>query len=1406
MLKQTIIWTALPHGSDGPLAAGTTLRLSVLASPRLWNDDPAVKLMKLNAFPDFLDWPALVNQAGFQVVFEGGPTIAATADTAVLRSDLWQALFKNDTDVIPFVFEDLSGLDILSFPSSVIHDTIKGIYQRAATDPGYGGGRDLPGNTVLATDPDLEEIARPVRPEPPYVPVDPDRGPVLIDKPELGEPGDGKKGGCAGCLGCLMWPIVVLRWLLNKLGLLSSLLPMGAMVNVPGGSQANRGGSQDSRGAQGGTAAGDLGGGGGGGPVGVKQQAFDDLKNYLEPTSPQSVALPAEPDLSAIYDFHKMVAAAGDYPNLLRYLGLVVDLEVTVPADLPVDPGKVQVIPTLPLGMATTHYSPKTHYRLGDDRFIARPRPASPEISGGLLRLNDANLFKVQQVDVAGGGIKLQNTATNLVGMALLGEQPANAPDESGLPALQTAGISIVRPEKKVALQQLFLRSYALNSALAAVDGSSLPAPAGGQPAPPPDDELFAEDVVRGYRIDAWDDQAMEWRSLCQRTGDYDFLEPAGGGAPIHLVGEADEGFVQMGSTEPLDPAAPRVLRVHESLFTWDGWSLSAPRPGDAILPDHTTGEVDNPAVTPFKMETRFRATPGSLPRLRFGYSYRLRARVADLAGNSVFAPGDAAFAADQPETTTAFRFRRFEPAGPPTVLLRQVPKEGESLETITVRSAVADSPATISAQGSERHIAPPKTAQLMAERHGKFDGTPGMLKDQAAYDLASREAGSVTHFLNPATGELELIPGVQKVDDPAQKREYWLQSNDSFDVSYLPDPFARGVLLLGLPGMAAADEISDGVNRLAFQGDWPDPSPFRLRVEGLPAGAGPAQPNWDAANRLLRVQVPQGETFEVRICSFFLAGDLDEMAVWGWSEEANPPDLAQLRAQAESGRNWLHLPFRTLLLVHAVQQPLQIPQLSALNISPARQVGDTDASLGGTFSLDAKSTGKVDLWAKWADPLDDPADAANQPDSDTVSQEMHVAEFILPNPADDTPTFAGILALMDSGETAVRHVLGDTKYHRVTYTPIGSTRFREHFPAAVTADPDNLVRPLPTEAPLATELDVPNTARPDAPFPLYLLPTFHWSESEAGGIRTRRRRGGGLRVYMERPWFSSGAGELLGVLVRPANIPPDSPDADTLKRYTSEWGMDPLWLAAELAPLRLTDFLNADETSPPLSLAEIASPPVRAAGFAPVYDSGRGLWFADIEMNVERGYFPFVRLALARFQPTSVPGAHLSRVVVSDFIQLVPHRQVEYDLNNAVGGGTLLIRVSGPGYFNQDVAVPGTSLMVARLEQRQFGDDDVENEAGWQPFVVTLLPPATGNDSERVWQGTLALPDPLPNPVRVVVLEAELYQTEGGGWQDVIQIMGQQQVPGVAGGTATLAEQSDLGYRITFADAILLA
>ena len=203
-----------------------------------------------------------------------------------------------------------------------------------------------------------------------------------------------------------------------------------------------------------------------------------------------------------------MIAALGDYPELLRTMGLVVDLTVTVPAGgLPAN-STVRIVPTSPLTLPTTNYTPKTRFDLKQDRFVARPRTAGADFANGLLRLQDAARFAVHQVDVAGSGIKLQNAATNIVGLKVLEEQPVNGPEEQGLPALQTAGIAVVRPDVRSRLAEIFRRMHAINHGLTKKDGSLHAPLASGAPELPASDELFAEDVVRGVRVDIRDTKA----------------------------------------------------------------------------------------------------------------------------------------------------------------------------------------------------------------------------------------------------------------------------------------------------------------------------------------------------------------------------------------------------------------------------------------------------------------------------------------------------------------------------------------------------------------------------------------------------------------------------------------------------------------------------------------------------------------------------------------------------------------------------------------------------------------------------------------------------------------------------------------------------------------------------------
>jgi hypothetical protein len=54
-------------------------------------------------------------------------------------------------------------------------------------------------------------------------------------------------------------------------------------------------------------------------------------------------------------------------------------------------------------------------------------------------------------------------------------------------------------------------------------------------------------------------------------------------------------------------------------------------------------------------------------------------------------------------------------------------------------------------------------------------------------------------------------------------------------------------------------------------------------------------------------------------------------------------------------------------------------------------------------------------------------------------------------------------------------------------------------------------------------------------------------------------------------------------------------------------------------------------------------------------YDDERRLWYADVVVDPGPAYAPFIRLSLARYQPISAPGSHLSLAVTAEVVQLLP-------------------------------------------------------------------------------------------------------------------------------------------------------
>jgi hypothetical protein len=129
----------------------------------------------------------------------------------------------------------------------------------------------------------------------------------------------------------------------------------------------------------------------------------------------------------------------------------------------------------------------------------------------------------------------------------------------------------------------------------------------------------------------------------------------------------------------------------------------------------------------------------------------------------------------------------------------------------------------------------------------------------------------------------------------------------------------------------------------------------------------------------------------------------------------------------------------------------------------------------------------------------------------------------------------------------------------------------------------------------------------------------------------------------------------LLGVVVVPNGT---KSAAEDVAKYVSEWGSDPvLDNTGPTVELQPTHLLNKVETLDGLTLAERGGLTVTACGFNVEFNAERQLWYADIELNPGRAYWPYVRLSLARFQPHSIPDAHLSRTTKVEFMQLVSDR-----------------------------------------------------------------------------------------------------------------------------------------------------
>jgi hypothetical protein len=1240
-MKQKIIVTALPNGIA---TRGGASIWKVSAAFGLQVEDADTVLQNV---PDMLRWADLVKNAKF-IVQVNGTELEARVVSKPVDIALWKNLFSPTVKVKSFVQKDMAQKPIASYPVKHVLGFIKFVVEAT----GKNFSTDLPSATDYTENPLMHLISDYKNPQ------FPQRGTDEITMSKLAErkPAGGK-----------------IRDQLNT----RKFIPFNETSSP--------------------------------------EEDFAQLKNfhglYNQNTNTPFVQTPP-PD----FEFHKILSALSTYPQLLRRLGLVVDLEFKGPTGLLAGTPNIRIIPSaINFATSTTFVCPATAYTKTDFGFYARPLAGS-KIDRGHLKINGDG-FTVFQVDTDGTALKLCQQMDALllkkakhIFYAVGGKVPNaagipfynnEAPRKEGLPSNRTAGIAVARNGRAAQIHENFKRMNDWKTKL--MTGAAAPAGVSGTNAKwiLTTEILYADDVNMGYRMDI-QPEGSTWFSLHKRNNKFSYLNTSGTNIDIPGI-ETDEGFIQTSASEEKTGPATTQLKIGEAIARWEGWSLSVPRPGSSLNDPKTPRETNEsykevydksiagnaakehakyktPVVADFKLNVIPSIEKGSLPMLRFGKKYSIKIRTVDMAGNSVALD----FKPEDPDSAIVkkIRYMRYEPADAPFLVLGTEIKDGESSEVMVIRSnegmtveqyenANIDSKHTVPFKAEAiRHVKPPRTTVETATLHSMLDkgfGTASSAEAAAIYQKIITDKDPLITDAD-ATYKLKLIDGTQKTitveylaDPMAAGVTFFISANDPNPKIPNPEIFTRRVSFYFDPEVKTDAEA----NTTADYSTWMNPQTFRITLkEGNP------DIQWQPSSRTLVVTLQKGVIVKLNYACFWRPDDIVKHS--GILDMMGMNNLAGAVGQRiATGQHWMFSPWREITFVHAVQQPIskigtqQYPHIA--HIKPDRDFGENFARLNSKFLVHGPSTDKLDIEADWIEWVDDGVSIETTPnewndDVNRSSVKSNVFHFSALYPVfeyvfDDLP--------QNSILKAIQHKFNDTKHRKVNYKTIASTRYRENF-FQLVEDKKEAFK-LTRESATVKEIIIPSSARPLAPQIEYVIPNFEWERGKTGN-KTVTGRGSGLRIYLKRPWYSSGEGEQLAVVLQKAaevGVMLSNPSTALSHLFTT-WGTDPTKLSAPLPGVVIPGqevfvSVKPENKVNGLSIEEIPGIKMNIVAYDVKYDKERQLYYVDIMMNFMAAYYPFVRLALARYQKNSVKKNQkdccLSAIVQADYIQIPPPR-----------------------------------------------------------------------------------------------------------------------------------------------------
>lgn len=779
-------------------------------------------------------------------------------------------------------------------------------------------------------------------------------------------------------------------------------------------------------------------------------------------------------------------------------------------------------------------------------------------------------------------------------------------------PALRTRGVSLIQEDRDLVVETLYVREKALRGEFdAAFRGASE-----GTRGPAP--RLYASDVLLGVLGDAWVPPAVEsgrsgaktaprlgrWCCLSDVVEEYDAALWAGregarrpGTAPELREPVDTQAVLRPGVWERFDAAAGYAGvpvpqdQTAPALLSFDGMNLGASPSFDGWRQTQRDDDCAAAAAPDGSPVLERRAARGTLPPLHFRRCAQalqdrtwIRARTVDLAGKALpLQVGDLG-----PESSRLeYRFQRYEPVLPPTVLV------GERDTTLT--EWPARGPREMLVDGTRsvdvRWLAPPGCDAMQVERHGLGDvieGRAGLgclgfgLDEQGSFPArpvraagGERDAGTVPVYSGRGVGTDQAQPG-------------W---------PYFPDPMAGVARVSFVPDFALLPRrpLECWASFFPAQENWPEARPIRLAVLAAPAGVSEPTLRCPDGARGQRVELvlPAGwsgtlhvscGTGEGRFADRMLGHhallcDLEERVAdsppGGAAAGIEAPTLetpargtglrmpaaAKLRAlEADSGTEsavrTLSAPARRSAVdATQLRTAMQRGQLPGINPTASVRVAHPVALPSQAPQLEMQLLAHRDQrWEELgAEDCDLPERVAGAVglrarvrfDARTTSRvEIHAAW-------EETLDGAGWLASKVESRSCVvgsvtvdahpceregavdlllQHVLPGRGHVRVAYRALAVSRYSECFPERAAAQ-------LARESAPAW-IDVLCQERPAPVLLDRLVPTFSWSErlDEDPSSREPRftvvRHGGLLRVRVARPWPTTGPGQLLGVVL----------------------------------------------------------------------------------------------------------------------------------------------------------------------------------------------------------------------------------------------------------------------------------